>query len=106
MTNRIVGCGDKERLVAYLYGEDTLAERAAVEAHIALCRECAAEVAGFRDMRMGPYLQRIRADVLAASGDFDRAQQIEDQAAALSVRYDDPSSPTTQRRDLRRLAAK
>jgi len=64
------------------------------------------EVTGFRDMRMGPYLQRIRADVLAASGDFDGAQQIEDQAAALSVRYDDPSSPTTQRRDLHRLAAK
>ena len=50
MTNRIVGC-DKERLVAYLYDEDTPAERAAVEAHIAICRECATEVSGFRDVR-------------------------------------------------------
>ncbi len=51
MTTRIVGCGDKERLVAYLYGEDTPAERASVEVHIAVCRECAAEVEGFRDVR-------------------------------------------------------
>jgi anti-sigma factor ChrR (cupin superfamily) len=51
VTTRIVGCGDKERLVAYLYGEDTPAERAAVEAHVAICRECAAEVEGFRDVR-------------------------------------------------------
>lgn len=51
MTNRIVGCGDKERLVAYLYGEDTAADRAAVEAHLATCRECATEVNGFRQLR-------------------------------------------------------
>lgn len=51
MTNRIVGCDDKERLVAYLYGEDTPAEHAAVDAHIGVCRECAAEVSGFHDVR-------------------------------------------------------
>jgi tetratricopeptide (TPR) repeat protein len=63
------------------------------------------EVSGFRDVRAGPYLQRIRADALAASGDVDAAQELEDQAAAASARYDDPSSPTVQRRDMRRLAA-
>jgi len=51
VTNRIVGCDDKERLVAYLYGEDTPAEHAAVEAHIGVCRECAAEVSGFHEVR-------------------------------------------------------
>jgi len=61
-----------------------------------------AAVTGFRDVRMGPYLQRIRADVLAAQGDLARAQSLEDEAAAASLRYDDPQSPTVQRRVLRR----
>lgn len=55
---------------------------------------------------MGPYLQRIRADALVASGDVDGAQRLEDQAAAASARYDDPSSPTTLRRDLHRTLAR
>ena len=59
-------------------------------------------VAGFRDVRMGPYLQRIRADVLAASGDIAAAQSLEDEAAAASARYDHPDSPTVVRR---RMAA-
>jgi len=57
-------------------------------------------VVGFRDVRMGPYLQRIRADVLAADGQLDAAQALEDEAATASRRYDDPSSPTAQRRRL------
>jgi eukaryotic-like serine/threonine-protein kinase len=57
-----------------------------------------AKVEGFRDVRMGPYLQRIRADVLAASGDATTAQQLEDEAAAASAHYDHPSSPTVIRR--------
>lgn len=47
-----------------------------------------------------------RADALVASGDVDGAQRLEDQAAAASARYDDPSSPTTLRRDLHRTLAR
>lgn len=60
------------------------------------------QVAGFRDVRMGPYLQRIRADVLAAGGEVAAAQALEDEAAAASARYDHPDSPTVVRR---RMAA-
>lgn len=59
-------------------------------------------VAGFRDVRMGPYLQRIRADVLAAGGEVAAAQALEDEAASASARYDHPDSPTVVRR---RMAA-
>lgn len=59
-------------------------------------------VAGFRDVRMGPYLQRIRADVLAAGGEVAAAQALEDEAAAASARYDHPDSPTVVRK---RMAA-
>lgn len=51
MSTRTVGCDDKGRLVAYLYGEDTPQERSATEAHLAACRACAAEIAGMRDVR-------------------------------------------------------
>ena len=64
------------------------------------------EVSGFRDVRMGPYLQRVRADALAAAGEVDAAQRLEDLAAAASARYDDPSSPTVRRRDLHRTPAR
>lgn len=60
-------------------------------------------VAGFRDVRMGPYLQRIRADVLAAGGEVAAAQTLEDEATAASARYDHPDSPTVVRR---RMAAR
>ncbi len=53
---------------------------------------------GFRDVRMGPYMQRIRADALAAAGQREAAQALEDAAAAASAGYDDPSSATTRRR--------
>jgi eukaryotic-like serine/threonine-protein kinase len=61
-----------------------------------------AKVEGFHDVRMGPYLQRIRADVLAASGDITTAQLLEDDAVTASARYDHPSSPTAQRRAMAR----
>jgi serine/threonine-protein kinase len=56
---------------------------------------------GFYDVRMGPYLQRIRADVLAASGQSDEAQRLEDAAWASSEKFDAPESSTRQRRQLR-----
>ena len=55
-------------------------------------------VTGARDIRTAAYLQRVRADVLAASGDIAGAQQLEDQAAAASARYDHPESGTLRRR--------
>ena len=48
----IMRCQDKERLVAYLYDEDGAAEeREAVEAHLAVCRDCAVEIAQLRGVR-------------------------------------------------------
>ena len=44
-------CQDKERLIAYLYGEDAPDERDAVEGHLASCRACAAEIDGLRAAR-------------------------------------------------------
>jgi len=59
-------------------------------------------ITGFRDVRMLPYLQRIHADALLRNGDADAAQQLEDEAAAASARFDDPQSPTVKRRVLKR----
>src|SRR5512144_1216935 len=44
-------CGQKEALVSYLYDECDAAERARVEAHLASCAECRAEVTEFRNVR-------------------------------------------------------
>lgn len=55
-------------------------------------------VTGFRDVRMGPYLQRIHADALAANGQVAAAQKQEDAAVTASLRYDAPGTLTTQRR--------
>ena len=49
---------------------------------------------GFYDVRMEPYLQRIRADALAASGQRESAQQLEDSAWAACQKFDAPESPT------------
>ncbi len=57
-------------------------------------------VAGFRDVRMGVYLQRIRADVLAIGGETAAAQALEDEAAAASARYDHPDSASVVRRHM------
>ncbi len=51
MTNRYY-CDDKERLVAYLYGETSDRERAEVEAHLAGCATCAEEVDDLRAVRV------------------------------------------------------
>jgi serine/threonine-protein kinase len=55
---------------------------------------------GFYDVRMEPYLQRIRADALAASGQHDLAQQLEDSAWVASQKYDAPESPTRRHRTM------
>lgn len=60
-------------------------------------------VTGFRDVRMGPYLQRVRADALVADGRITEAQTLEDAAAAASARYDHPDSPTRVRRRMHEL---
>jgi hypothetical protein len=44
-------CQDKDRLIAYLYDEDGGAERDGVEAHLARCAACAAEIEGLRATR-------------------------------------------------------
>lgn len=44
-------CGQKDALVSYLYDECDAAERARMEAHLATCAECRAEVAEFRNVR-------------------------------------------------------
>jgi serine/threonine-protein kinase len=53
---------------------------------------------GFYDVRMGPYLQRIRADALLAAGKIDEAQRLEDEAWAASEKFDAPESPTRTHR--------
>ena len=55
---------------------------------------------GFYDVRMGPYLQRIRADALAAAGRVEEAQLLEDAAWAASGKFDAPDSPTRLHRRL------
>ncbi len=44
-------CTDKDTLVAYVYGECDAATGGSVEAHLAVCPACAAEVAGFGMVR-------------------------------------------------------
>ena len=45
-------CDDKERLVAYLYGEIGDSDRAAIERHLSTCATCAEEVEGLRAVRV------------------------------------------------------
>lgn len=49
---------------------------------------------GFRDVRMQAYLWRVRAAVLAATGDTAAAQALRDRALAAARRTDAPDSPT------------
>jgi tetratricopeptide (TPR) repeat protein len=49
-------------------------------------------VSGFRDVRMGPYLWRIRAEALFLSGDLQGARRWAERALDADRRYDDPSS--------------
>jgi anti-sigma factor RsiW len=50
MTNPFT-CDDKATLVAYMYGEVDAAVRNSVEAHLARCAACAAEVTALGDVR-------------------------------------------------------
>ncbi len=59
------------------------------------------QVGARADVRSAVRLQRIRADVLAASGDLAAAQRLEDAAATASARFDDVASTTVRRRQLR-----
>jgi anti-sigma factor RsiW len=45
-------CGDNAALVSYLYDECDPAERAAIDAHSALCAACAAEIAALGSARL------------------------------------------------------
>lgn len=45
-------CGDNTALVSFLYDECEPGERAAIDAHVALCAACAAEVAALRSARL------------------------------------------------------
>jgi serine/threonine-protein kinase len=58
---------------------------------------------GFYDVRMGPYLQRIRADALAAAGHREEAQRLEDEAWTASQKFDAPESPTRRHRSPARV---
>jgi serine/threonine-protein kinase len=50
-------------------------------------------VTGFRDVRTGPYLWRLRAEALLLSGDAAAALDWAQRALDADRRYDDPSSP-------------
>jgi serine/threonine-protein kinase len=59
------------------------------------------QVSGFFDVRMAPYLWRVRAAVLERAGDEAQAAQLRARALEASRRYDAPGSPTvTQPRRL------
>jgi len=45
-------CGDNTALVSYLYDECEPSERAAIDAHVALCAACVAELAALRSARL------------------------------------------------------
>jgi len=48
----IFECGDNSALVGYLYDECDAAERHAIEAHLAVCPACAAELAALGSTRL------------------------------------------------------
>jgi hypothetical protein len=50
MTKRFE-CDDKQRLVAYLYGESGPDDRMAIEAHVETCVQCAAEIRDLQGVR-------------------------------------------------------
>lgn len=51
-----------------------------------------ADVIGFRDVRMGPYLWLVRSAALRATGDLAQAREWAQRALDASRRYDDPSA--------------
>jgi hypothetical protein len=53
MTMDNITCGQRDALLAYLYGESDGTERARFEAHLAGCAGCRRELEGFRALRTG-----------------------------------------------------
>jgi hypothetical protein len=49
--NTTFSCDDKPTLIAYMYGEVSAAQREIVDAHLAACARCAAEVTALGDVR-------------------------------------------------------
>lgn len=72
-----VGCVDKETLVSFLYGECKGDERASVEAHLASCPACGAEVAALGGVR-----EALAQWVPPAAGGGFRIVREEEAAAA------------------------
>ena len=64
---------------------------AAVQAAADAMRRWAA-VHGFRDVRMGAYIERVQAQALLADGQRDAARQAAQDALAQSLRYDAPGA--------------
>lgn len=75
--------------VALARGDLAAAQRHSAEALAGWDR-----LVGFRDLRMLPYLQRVRAAVLAADGQAAAARALREAALAASRRYDAPDSPS------------
>ena len=44
-------CGENTALVGYVYDECEASERAAIDAHVAICAACAAELAALQSTR-------------------------------------------------------
>jgi hypothetical protein len=60
---------------------------------IRIAEQGLAQVKAMHDVRYGPYLWRIHAEVLQQSGDLSGAQAWAHRALDADRRYDDPSSP-------------
>ena len=57
-----------------------------------------AQLTGFRDVRMAPYLWRVHAAVLDRAGESAEAERLRTQALDASRRFDAPTSPTVTNR--------
>src|SRR3989337_264551 len=44
-------CNQRERLIGFIYGEDSVADRGEVQQHLDTCAECRAEIAALRSVR-------------------------------------------------------
>jgi eukaryotic-like serine/threonine-protein kinase len=73
-----------------LAGGDVAAAMTASQA----ARDDWAAVRGFRDVRMGVYIDRVRAQVLLAAGDNAGAQTLAESALAASLHYDVATAPS------------
>ena len=113
-------CGDNPALVTYLYGECEPSEHAVIEAHVAVCAACAAELAAMESTRVqlaswmppsafGFSARRVAARVLRPQAWWNRPLQPWLQVAAATVifaaglalgviRGTQPASPSTAAR--------